>query len=142
MADRVIWIDRGWQPVAVGFCPSREAWEREAKRLNIDSRYPEAANRGGHTELSVNNKTGEAIIVVTVFDGGERDALELFMTIVHEAVHVWQFICQHIGERAPGVEVEAYSIERIANNLIEAYMKSRGKGRDWLTGPPKGADNG
>ena len=132
MRDRVIWIDRGWQPVAIGFCPNRKAWEREVARLNIASQYPEAANKGGHTEMSVNDKTGEAIIIVTVFDGGDRDAHELIMTLVHEAVHVWQFICQHIGESSPGIEVEAYSIERIAHNLIEAYTKSRGKGRDWF----------
>ena len=131
MADRVIWVDRGWQPVAIGFCPSKTAWEREARRLNFVDSYPEAANRGGHTSRMVNDKTGEAVIIVAVFAGAERDAHEVIMTIVHEAVHVWQFICQHIGEDSPGIEMEAYGIEQISRLLIEAWAKTRGKGLDW-----------
>ena len=29
MADRVIWCERGWQPLYYGFCPSEAAWKRE-----------------------------------------------------------------------------------------------------------------
>ena len=129
--DRVVWIDRGWQPIAIGFCPSSAAWDREARRLNIEDPYPEAANKGGHTALMINDQTGEAIILVTVYAGAERDAHELIMTIVHEAVHVWQFICQHIGEREAGIEMEAYGIEGISRGLIEAYCHTRGKGQVW-----------
>lgn len=129
--NRVMWIDRGWQPVAIGFCPSRKAWKKEAKRLNSSDPWPEAANMGGHTALLVNDKTGEAIIMVSVFDGSERDALEVILTLVHEAVHVWQFICRYTVEDNPGIETEAYAIEAIAKGLIDAYCRSRGKGRVW-----------
>lgn len=130
--DRVVWIERGWQPIAIGFCPNQEAWDREAAQRNIAGEYPEAANKGGHTALMVNDKSGEAIILVTIYNGAERDATELLLTIVHEAVHVWQFICQHIGETAPGIEMEAYGIEEITRGLIEAYCRTRGKDRVWL----------
>lgn len=129
--DRVIWIDRGWQPVAIGFCPSEEAWNRARKQHNIVAEYPSIAGKGGHTLLAENDVSRESVIIVTVADGAERDALEVILTIVHEAVHVWQFVCQTIGENAPGIEMEAYGIEEISRGLIEAYCKTQGKDRVW-----------
>lgn len=132
MADRVIWIDQGWQPVAIGFCPSEAAWDREIKRLNGTQEWPRAAEKGGYTLLGKNDVTGCSTILVCLSAGAERDAMEVIMTLVHEAVHVWQFVREVIGERSPGIEMEAYGIEGISRSLIEAYTKTRGKGRDWF----------
>jgi hypothetical protein len=57
--------------------------------------------------------------------------MEVISTIVHEAVHVWQFICRVIGEDDPGIETEAYSIQHITEMLIDAYCKTQGKGKVW-----------
>jgi hypothetical protein len=130
--DRVVWLDRGWQPVAVGLCPSEKAWDREIARLNGTQPWPDNANHGGHTLLGVNDVTGQATILVAIGQGAERDAMEVILTLVHEAVHVWQFICNHIGEKAPGIEMEAYAIEEITRGLIEAYSATQGKGKKWL----------
>ncbi|SMF65825.1 hypothetical protein SAMN02982989_3410 [Xaviernesmea oryzae] len=129
--SKVTWVDRGWQPVAIGFCPSEQAWHREMKRLNSSAPWPDVPNAGGHTQWLENDATGEAVIIVVVHADAQRDALEVIMTIVHEAVHVWQFLCQHIGEKSPGIEMEAYGIENIARGLIEAYCKTQGKGKVW-----------
>lgn len=130
--DRVVWIDRGWQPVAIGFCPSETAWNREMKRVNGTAPWPDIPNAGGHTQWLRNDTTGEAIILVCIHSEAERDALEVILTILHEAVHVWQFLCDHIGEKKPGIEMEAYGIENITRSLIEAYTSTQGKGRIWL----------
>lgn len=130
--NRVVWIDRGWQPVAIGLCPSQKAWDREIKRLNGDQPWPDGANHGGHTLLGVNNVTGTARILVAIGNGAERDALEVILTLVHEAVHVWQFLCKHIGETDPGIEMEAYGIEEITRGLIDAYCRTQGKCKKWL----------
>lgn len=128
---RAIWIDRGWQPVAIGFCPSEKAWNREVKRLNGTQPWPEGASVGGYTMIGVNDVSGQATILVAIGRGAERDAHEVIMTLVHEAVHVWQFLCSHIGERAPGIEMEAYGVEQIARGLIDAYCKTSGKDKKW-----------
>jgi hypothetical protein len=90
------------------------------KRLNGTAPYPEVPNAGGHTQWLVNDKSGEAVILVCIHSGA-----------VHEAVHVWQFLCDHIGEKAPGIEMEAYGIENISRGLINAYTSTRGKGKKW-----------
>ncbi|CAD7023175.1 hypothetical protein REJC140_00118 [Pseudorhizobium endolithicum] len=130
--DRVIWIDRGWQPVAIGFVPSQAAWDKEMKRVRMPEPWPGKAHCGGYTHLAVNDTTGEAIIYVIVFEASERNALEVISTIVHEAVHVWQFLCRHIGEDSPGIEMEAYGIQMITEGLINAYTSTQGKGKQWL----------
>ena len=130
-ASRAVRINRGWQPVDILFCPTRKAWDREVRRLNGDQPWPSSAHHGGHTLLGVNDVTGCAVILVAVSAGAERDAHEVIMTLVHEAVHVWQFLCGHIGEKAPGQEMEAYGIEEITRGLVDAYTSTRGKGKNW-----------
>lgn len=129
--DRVVWIDQGWQPVAIGFCATKKAWDREIKRLNGDQPWPGAADRGGYTLLGTNDKTGCSTIIVCIGNGAERDAMEVIMTLLHEAVHVWQFVREVMGEKSPGIEMEAYGIEGITRGLIEAYCRTRGKDRIW-----------
>lgn len=128
----MVWIDRGWQPVAIGFCPSERAWHREMKRLKADPPWPQTSSAAGYTQRMTNDKTGQAVIIVCVFPSVECDALDVIMTLVHEAVHVWQFLCEKIGETEPGIEMEAYGIENIARGLVEAYTATQGKGKKWL----------
>lgn len=85
---------------------------------------------GAHTEW-LRSDSGEGIVLVAIDGKSERDALEVIMTLVHEAVHVWQFLCRHIGEDAPGIEMEAYGIEAISRGLVDAYCRTLGKGKNW-----------
>lgn len=130
--DNVVWLHSGWQPVGIAFCPSEEAWNRASKRYKIDGGpYPSIAGFGGHTQHFRDTENHSSIILVTVGRGSERDAMEVISTLVHEAVHVWQFICEVIGEENPGIETEAYSIQHITEMLIDAYCKTQGKGKVW-----------
>ena len=43
--------------------------------------------------------------------------------IVHESVHVFQEMCQMMGEDKPSKEFEAYSIQNISQTLFEALEK-------------------
>lgn len=131
--DRVVWVDRGWLPCAVGLCPSEDAWNHMRKKLRYGGAYPmAAATLGGHTTWMRNDDTGESAIVVCINDGGTRTAHDIILTIVHEAVHVWQYACRHMGETEPGLEMEAYGIQHITSELLAAFCHTQGKGRDWL----------
>ena len=41
--------------------------------------------------------------------------------LVHEAVHVWQQTRVYLGETAPSPEFEAYAIQNISGNLMQAF---------------------
>lgn len=51
--------------------------------------------------------------------------LDVVSTLIHEAVHVWQITKAYIEETTPSCEFEAYSIEKIAYELIKEYRNRR-----------------
>lgn len=121
--DRVIWCDRGWQPVHFGFCPTKKAWKREMKRMGCDEPYPETDGR-----CTTFTKDGKVVVIITLRDGSEkeRSVCEVAGLLVHEATYVWQTIREDIGETHPSIEFEAYSIQAIFQELFSAYQASRG----------------
>jgi hypothetical protein len=125
--NSTVWIDRGWQPVLIGYVPSEAAWNRTVRQYNINSAWPEITKGGGWSQL-LSNSSG-AIILVCVSDEGVTEPVEIVLTIVHEAAHVWQFLRSHICETAPGLEMEAYGIEAITRGLISAYCQTQGFGK-------------
>lgn len=122
--DRVVWCNRGWQPVLYGFCPSEKAWRRQMKRMGLKGeKYPTSDAR-----VTFFERDGDSTAIVTVRDGAERERslLEMVGLIVHEATHVWQHIKEHIGEVKPGDEMEAYAMQAISQELLHAFDQTRG----------------
>lgn len=54
----------------------------------------------------------------------KEDPVDNAAYLVHEAVHVFQHLCQQIGEDNPSIEFEAYTIEYIAVRLFHAYRRA------------------
>lgn len=123
--DRPIFLDKGWQPCQILFCPSKEAWDYALKRMKSTDPYPITTSWACVQRLE--HVDGGLTIAVCVNDC--VDSLDFgtqMSVLVHEAVHVWQFICKHTGIRKPDWETEAYSIQHITTELIQAYMDTRG----------------
>ncbi|MDV7388327.1 hypothetical protein R4446_11750 [Acinetobacter baumannii] len=68
-----------------------------------------------------------AYAVVQLGDTSERNLIEVYGLLLHEAVHVWQKIKKLMGEREPSSEFEAYSIQAIAQDLFKMYEESEVK---------------
>lgn len=69
-------------------------------------------------------KAGKLVCVVCLHqDSLKADPIEVAATLVHESVHVFQRLCDSIGEDAPSREFEAYSIERIAERLMREFAR-------------------
>lgn len=51
---------------------------------------------------------------------------EMVGIIVHEATHVKQQLMERISEHNPSDEFEAYTLQEIAQNLIQDYFKKQG----------------
>lgn len=56
-------------------------------------------------------------------DSLKADPIEVACTLVHESVHVFQRLCDSIGEESPSREFEAYSIERIVERLMREFVR-------------------
>lgn len=125
MVDRVIWCDRGWQPLYYGFCPSEAAWKREMRRLGVDAPYP--TSDGRCTLFETSKSANECALVTISSASSKRKKIEVVGLIVHEAMHVWRFVRERMGEREPSLEFEAYAMQAIAQNLIVAYEQTRGR---------------
>lgn len=121
--ERVIWCDRGWQPVYYGFCPSKRAWVREMKRFGHPTE-PYPTNDGCATTFVNKGKTS---IIVTLGDKSEerQTRVEIAGLLCHEATHVWQEVRRAIGEREPSIEFEAYSVQAIFQSLYQAWLDTR-----------------
>ena len=72
---------------------------------------------------------------VDYYDGGKHCIVQLGETqdksliaihglLLHEAVHIWQRTKYLMGEKEPSIEFEAYSIQRIAQDLFDMYEAS------------------
>lgn len=59
----------------------------------------------------------EKIVVLLDKKASVTDS-EKVALLVHESVHVWQEIRKRMGEKEPSLEFEAYSIQRIAEDLL------------------------
>lgn len=69
-------------------------------------------------------REGKLTCVVCVHpDAAKADPIHVAVTLVHEAVHVFQRLCDSIGESEPSREFEAYSIERIAERLMREFVR-------------------
>ena len=127
--NKVIWCDRGWQFTYFGFCPSEKAWEREMKMLGLSGGdYALSSGTSGSTTKMTSAKGKNAVIVRISADMDRdyrKDPAGVVAVIVHEAVHVWQFILDHMGEAKPSPELEAYAVQAIFSQLFDAYLDTR-----------------
>lgn len=131
--DKVVWIDQGWQPTAIGFVPSKQAWRAEMRRQQRPSEpWPFAKKTSaGNCQWMVNDKTGALIILICVNETIiGNDPVHLIASLVHEASHALDWIFEHTGQE-PCTETRAYSIENIVRGLLHAYSDTLGRGKNW-----------
>lgn len=113
----------GW--VRYALCLNPADYQREMKRLKVADPSPfliEGRPATTHFYSPKDDSTTAAAIVCLNIPEG-HDAISVAALIVHEAVHIWQYECELMGEDSPGDEVEAYGIQRISSNLMRAYVE-------------------
>lgn len=118
------WLDRELMtgPYLI-LCLSKEAYLAALADLGQE---PEAAwiatpQANGTAHTMPNTHDGKQAVVICIRNHEGRDGVEIAGLLIHEAVHVWQNWCAHIGEQNPGSEAEAYGIQRIAQCLMESF---------------------
>lgn len=124
-ANEMVWLDRGWQPASIGFCPSSVAWRKAMKALDcVGEPYPTNAGRMTSFERK---RDGKLTLIVTLANGVEKrqNRVEIAGLLAHEATHVWQYVRRHMGEDSPSPEFEAYSVQAIFQGLYQAWLDTR-----------------
>lgn len=124
--DKVVWLNQGWFPPYYGFAPNKRAWKKALKKLELPAEpYPTTDARCTSFK---SHKTGKLVILVTVGDhiSPEHDPVGIIGLLVHEAMHVWRHIREDIGEDSPSAEFEAYALQHISMELMEAFAATRG----------------
>ena len=127
MKTSLKWIDRTLieSPYCIALCTSEEEYKRELKRLGIifDGWIP--PDKDGNVVEAIHDKSGNQIIIVSIRVTKQTKLIEVIGLLVHESVHAWQKICRNLSEDSPSDEFMAYSIQRIAQCLIDAYMSKK-----------------
>ena len=120
---RVKYYDIGPYPVYFGFTTDPDAFTRELKRLKVREQVPFTV-RGLSGSTHVFQK-GHTLVVIVCIKPKKMPREQLYGLIVHEAVHVWQAVLEQIGDETTSDEVEAYSIQYIAQCMIREVMGKR-----------------
>ncbi len=130
------WLNRTLvtSPYCYAICTDEAEFKRELKRLRVPVKeWPDFVGDGMNsrsdatTHFFENNKDKDIGLcaIVCIKASKSWTTAGLHGLIVHEAVHIWQFVCKELGERNPGPEFEAYSIQAISQNLISAYNNKK-----------------
>lgn len=69
------------------------------------------------------HESGELACIVALRLREGVNGVQVAAMFAHEAVHVFQRYCEHIGEEKPSAEFQAYSIQAITQNLMTAYSQ-------------------
>jgi hypothetical protein len=120
------WVDRALvvSPYRIGLCTSEFKFKKELQRLKVPVKdypvwiYPNANATVHYLEGTKNH---DQCCIVCIDRSSGRAASEIVGLLIHEAVHIWQSTRDELREDHPSQEFEAYSIQTIAQRLIEAY---------------------
>lgn len=122
-SDQMIWIEAGFLPIEIAFCPSKKAWDRHVARLVTGEvrQYPDTP---GMATTFYGDSWPRSVVTVGNTEG--ISTAQIIGLLAHEATHVFQQIKQQMRETEPSIEFEAYTIGGITQGLVNAYQKTRG----------------
>jgi len=105
-------------------CVDEDDYINEMHRLG--KKYPPPFTTNGTargTTHFFDDKEGKPIALVCIHKDviANNTGIEIAGLLCHEAVHIWQYIVDHIGEFNESKEFEAYCIQAIFSELMWAY---------------------
>ncbi|TDV06056.1 hypothetical protein [Paraburkholderia caballeronis] len=118
------------RPCHLALCLDETSYLREMRRLKIASPSAFVIDGKSATMHWFDGKEGKddlAIVCVDMHRLRECTGTQIAAVLVHEAVHVWQGVCEVMGEESPSREFEAYSIQRISQDLMWLFTELTGK---------------
>jgi len=130
---RAYYINRALfiSPIFIGLCLSEKQFNKECKKLKIpEELIPEFTGSGddGRTHYLTNEKC-DNVCLVCINNYKNIGKSELIGLLVHESVHIWQFIKNDIQEKNASSEFEAYCMQAIVQELFNKINQDKGRGK-------------
>lgn len=97
----------------------------DCKKIGIKKKLISLPDGANATANFIQNQNGETLVVVYM-PYSDIDDLYQHGLIIHESVHIWQEIRMIMNEKNPSTEFEAYSIQKIAQDLLYLLELSNG----------------
>lgn len=130
----VYWCSTGWfqsSKFFLAFVPSEEVWRKLMQKRNpaLIKCYPPTHVGAAANVTDFEDKSDNSTCVVMTMNENvdkECNAIEIMALIAHEALHVMQYLHNHIGEDPTKLgEYHCYSLQAICNELGHAYRDAR-----------------
>lgn len=125
------WLDRCALelPYCYRLCVTEKEFHKELKRLKLPKSVwppftkPPHANATVHYFENMGEQALCAIVCMSKKEKKLRTEPAIYGLLIHEAMHIWRACREHIGEERPSEELEAYAVQRIAQNLIWSWQE-------------------
>lgn len=119
------WLDRriASPGPALCLCLSEAEFYAAMEHIQVRPMHRWVGDEQGAATHRCVSDNGFRTCIVCLGDTTDYDSIQIASILVHEAVHVWQFYCEGIGEENPGDEQEAYGIQSISQELMTEYAR-------------------
>lgn len=119
------WLDRRIAAPGpyLALCLSEAEFRSALKHLRASTESAWVRNAHSHATAHTFEGPRGLTVIVCIRDWQGREPVEVAGLLIHEAVHIWQQYADHIGERRPGDEQEAYGIQAIAQELLAEFAR-------------------
>jgi hypothetical protein len=115
-------------PFYWALCLSEQAFHAELRMLKVPKNsWPAWVRAGKDGACHWFDKTGSDgtdCAIICMRDTDKHTPIEVAGLLVHEAVHVWQEVRGRMGDQIASAEFEAYAVQRLVMNLMDAYSKT------------------
>lgn len=100
---------------------NQKQFKKAMKKLGVQDKQAHFLDRGADAQVTWFENGRKQIVQLGNTDG--IDPISVVGLLAHEAVHVWQSVQNYIGEEHPSREFEAYSIQRILQDLLFSHQE-------------------
>lgn len=94
--------------------------------IEMESHYADDVIKQWHNSVARTHiwENHEWVNIVVRYDRHrEGNILQKHAVLAHEAMHIVQEIFRHVGEEAPGDEVQAYFLQEVCYNLFLEFQE-------------------
>lgn len=123
---KVKWLDRNlfMSPYYYGLATTEATFYAALKSAKVPREDWPADVLGEHSNATVHyvkNTKGQRIALVFIKPKKDTTGVQIAALLVHEAMHIWRRIREDVGEWQPSREFEAYAMQCISQELMQAY---------------------